>query len=80
MALGVSVGLFLCIFGFGLWPGEPSAAGWLAQFFWFNVVSTWCFPVEVAHFLLTTELPKVEIVVGLVQFVFSVGPRILPLG
>jgi hypothetical protein len=40
-----------------------------------------CFPVEAAHFfLLRMELPEVGIAVGLVQFVFNVGPRILPLG
>jgi len=52
MALRIAVGLFLRIFGFGLWLGKPSAAG-LAQFFFGSALGAregMCFPVEVAHF------------------------------
>jgi hypothetical protein len=49
MALRIAVGLFLRIFGFGLWLGKPSAAG-LAQFFCSMLGARDVFPVEVAHF------------------------------
>jgi hypothetical protein len=56
IALRVSIGLFLRIFGFGLWLGKPLAAG-LAQFFfvqhWEHVM---VFQLRPRTFLLTTEL------------------------
>jgi hypothetical protein len=81
MALGIAVCLFLRIFGLGLWlGGGASAAGLAHQFFvqhWEHVMisklrSRTCF--------LTTKLLEVGIVVGLAQFLFNVGSRVLPLG
>jgi hypothetical protein len=50
MALGIAVGLFLHIFGLGLWLGKLSAAGLAQCFFCLALGARGGFPVEVAHF------------------------------